>query len=312
MKLRRDILLFAAVAVAALVGGWWLLSKRPGAAIDAFVDGYAKRVSSIQRQVPAADAFRVTICPGQACAAIEVGGLTFIWGAGAGAADGIAMLGLMHPSLDGVLLPDTNLRSVEGLAAIAQASGRAGRTDGLKVYAPAGSLAAVDGANLLATGSKAPRLQLSPDGADQGLAGKLLFDSGVVEIRAFGATGRVYRIEFDGKSLVLAGCKATADDIFGATQGAQTPAGVLTASSSELLSGGPQECTDITDLVEAVRRSRLGATLVIPAEPSATIDGAAAAWRDILGKEKLEGLTLAEDSAAIELAGTKPRLSGPR
>lgn len=312
MKLRRDILLFAAVAVVALGGGWWLLSKRPGAAIDVFVDRYKKEVSSAQSQLPAADAFRVTICPGQACSVIEVGGLTFIWGAGAGAADGVGFLGLMHPSLDGVLLPDADLRSVEGLAALAQASGRAGRTEGLKVYAPAGSLAAVDGANLLAASAKAPRLVLSPDGTDQGLAGKLLFDSGVVEIRAFGTTGRVYRIDFEGKSLVLAGCKATNEDIFEATRGTRSPAGVLTAASRELLSGAPQECTDIADLVEAARQSRLAVTLILPAEPSATIGDAVAAWREVLGREKVEGMTLGTDSAEIELAGKLPRVSGAR
>lgn len=307
MKIRRDILLFAAVAVAAVAGGWWLLANRPGAAIDNFVSSY-KQQSAVRPHLPAADAFRVTICPRQGCAAVEVGGLTFIWGAGAGAATGIQSLGLMHPSLDGILLPDADLRSVEGLAALAQASGGAGRTEPLKVFAPPGSLSAVDGANLLAATAPSPRLILSPDGADQGLAGKLLFDSGVVEIRAFGAAGaRVYRIDFDQKSLVLAGCKATEEGILAATRGTQTPAAIVSAASEELLAGKAAQCTDVTELLEAARQSRLATTLVIAAEPSATIQGAASAWSEVIARGQAAGVMLATDRARIELTGAAPK-----
>lgn len=301
MKIRRDILLFAAVAVAALGGGWWLVTQRPGAAVDGFVSEQKQLAAASRPHLPPADAFRVTICPGQACAAIEAGGLTFIWGAGAGAAAGVQALGLMHPNIDGILLPDTDLRFVEGLAGLAQASGGAGRSTPLKVFAPSGSLTVVDGANLLAATAPAPRLTLSPDGADEGLAGKLLFDSGVVEIRVFGAVGQVYRIEFDGKSLVLAGCRATEEDILAATRGTQPSAGVLTASSAQLLAGQPPVCTDIEELAEAANQSRLTATLVIPAEPAATIQGSLPAWSEILSRKPK--LTLGSSGARIELAG---------
>lgn len=308
MKVRRDILLFAAVAVAALLGGWWIVTQRPGAAIDKFVSARKQQAAMARPHLPAADAFRVTICPGQACAAVEAGGLTFIWGAGAGAAAGVQSLGLMHPDIDGILLPDTDLRAVEGLAGLAQASAGAGRTMPLKVFAPSSALTVVDGANLLAATAPAPRLTLSPDGADEGLAGKLLFDSGVVEIRAFGAVGRVYRIEFDGKSLVLAGCHATEEDILAATRGAQASAGVFTAGSAKMLADQPVICTDIDELAEAAQQSRLTATVVIPAEPAATIPGALAAWSEILlPKPKL---TLGIGGARIDLAGATAHASG--
>lgn len=295
------------VAVAALAGGWWLLANRPDAAIDDFLNARKSQSAAARLHAPAADAFRAIICPEQACAVVEAGGLTFIWGAGAGAAAGVEALGLLYPSLDGILLADTDLRSVEGLAALAQASGRVGRIEPLKIFAPGGSLSVVDGANLLASSAVAPRLILSPDGIDQGLAGKLLFDSGVVEIRAFGSVGRVYRIDFDGKSLVLAGCQATEEDILAATRGVQVAAGILSASSKQLLGGVTGRCTDVVELLEAARQSRLPATLIMPVEPAATIQGAIPAWMEVLPKTQSNGPMVATSGARIELAGPAPK-----
>ncbi len=311
MKLRRDILLFAAVAVVAIAGGWWLLAKRPGVAIDAFVRDQKLAAEFARPHLPAADAFRATVCSGESCVAIEVGGLTFIYNAGAGAAEAVEALGLMHPNIDGILLPDVDLQSVEGLASLAVASGGAGRTDALKVFAPSGSLTVVDGANLLASGGKAPRLTLNPDGADQGLLGKLLFDSGVVEIRAFGTRG-VYRIEFEGKSLVLAGCLAREDDILAATRGTKVAAGILMAGSAQLMAGESLQCTDVAELLEAAQQSRLAATVIIPASPSATRPGALPAWQEIVAAGQTRGLELGLGNARIDLSGPVPKASAAR
>lgn len=310
MKIRRDILLFAAVAVAAIAGGWWLLAKRPGVAIETFVRDHKQQAEAARPHTPAADAFRATVCPGEACVAIEAGGLTFIFSAGAGAAEGVTALGLMHPNIDGILLPDASLRSVEGLASLALASGGAGRTDALKVFAPSGALTVVDGANLLASGGQAPRLTLSPDGADQGLAGKLLFDSGVVEIRAFGARGRVYRIEFEGKSLILAGCMAQEEGILAATRGTKVAAAVLLAGSARLLPGEVSRCTDVVELTEGARQARLAAALVIPADPAPTLPGALTAWQDIIAEGQLPHVMLGVGNARIDLSGPAPKVSG--
>ena len=307
MKIRRDLLLFAAVAVAAIAGGWWLLVKRPGVAIETFARDYKQHTAAARTHVPAADAFKATVCPGEACVAIEVGGLTFIFNAASGAAEGVSALGLMHPNIDGILLPDASLQSVEGLASLARANGGAGRIDPLKVFAPSGSLTVVDGANLLASGGRAPRLILSPEGADQGLAGKLLFDSGVVEIRAFGARGRVYRIEFEDKSLILAGCTAEEEDILAATRGTKVTAGILTAGSSQLLSGATPRCTDVAELLEGARQARLAATLIIPADPAPELPNALPAWQEVVS-----GVTLGTGEARIDLSGPAPKAFGGR
>ena len=59
MRLRRDLLLFGLLAVAALAGGWWLLQQpgadRPG--LDGGALGKAAPVS--------ADTFRATVCGGR-------------------------------------------------------------------------------------------------------------------------------------------------------------------------------------------------------------------------------------------------------
>ena len=309
MKIRRDILLFAAVAVAAIAGGWWLLAKRPGGAIESFVRDSKLQAEAARPHLPAADAFRATICPGEGCIVVEVGGLTFIYGAGAGAAEGVRALGLMHPDVDGILLPDASLQSVEGLASLAVATGIAGRTDALNVFAPSGALTEVDGANLLASGGRAPRLTLSPDGPDQGLAGKLLFDSGVVEIRAFGARGRVYRIEFDDKSLILAGCLAEEEDILAATRGTKTAAGILTAGSAQLSPNAQTPCTDVAELTEAARQVRLAAVLLIPGDPALTQTGALPAWQEVLAASPSPNVILGVGKARIDLSGPTPKAS---
>lgn len=317
MKIRRDILLFATVAIVAVAGGWWLLAKRPGAAVESYVRDHKQQSEAARPHLPAADAFQATVCPGEACVVIEVGGLTFVYNAAAGAADAVQALGLMHPNLDGILLPDVSLESVEGLASLAVASGGAGRTDALNVFAPPGSLTVVDGANLIASGGpasagKVPRLTLSPDGADQGLVGKLLFDSGVVDIRAFGVRGRVYRIAFEDKSLILAGCMAEEEDILAATRGTKIAAGILMAGSSQILPEETLRCTDVAELLEGARQARLGATLIIPANPAPISPGALAAWQEIIAGGQLPNVQLGRGNARINLSGPEPKASaGP-
>lgn len=312
MKLKRDILLFAAVAVAAVAGGWWLLAKRPGAAIEAFSQDLVRREEAGRPHTPAANAFRATVCPGEACVAVEVGGLTFVFGAGAGAADGLRALGLLHPAIDGILLSDVQLETVEGLAALARSSGAAGRRDPLKVFAPSRALSVVDGANLLASGAPAPRLTLSPEGPDQGLEGKLAFDSGVVEIRSFGTSDRAYRIDFDGKSLILAGCSAGEADILAATRGTRVAAGVVTAGSLELLAGKTPRCTDIRELLEGGRQARLAAVLIVPGDPGLTMATAEPAWREVISTSGMAGATPGLGYARIDLSGPEPKASNGR
>lgn len=312
MKLRRDILLFAAVVVAAAGGGWWLLAKRPGAATESFRRAYAEQQLAAKPRPPSADAFRGRVCERGACVAVEAGGLTFIFGAGESAAEGVTAFGLMDANVDGVLLPDLAPASVSGLPGLAAASGAAGRGEPLKVYGPAGSLPIVDGANLMASGALAARLAVGLEGENQGLAGQVVFDSGVVLIRGFGGqqrgAGRVYRVEFDGKSLILAGCTANPADIVTAARGAQAASGILMASSHDL-AGPTARCTDLPTVLGAVRQGGLLHTLLIPVDPPPTLPPASGAWAEILSAAGVPDVTLGVPGASLDLAGQTPRPS---
>lgn len=314
MKLRRDLLLFGAVAVAALASGWWLLANRPGTRIDSFVSEQKARAAASRPQIPPADAFRATVCASAPCVVVEAGGLTFLFGAGRGAADGVQGLGLMHPNTDAVLLPDINVATVEGLPSLSIASARAGRGDPLKVFGPAGLLPVVDGGNLMGGAGEGVRLSAATEGEDQGVEGRVVFDSGVVTVRGFGGrergSGRVFRIDFDGKSLVLAGCLAQASDVVGAARGAAQASGVLLAGS-KLLAGGRSWCVDAPDAARAAAQARLQATLIVPIDPNPGLPGSLAAWEEVLAAESLPGGRLGPMGARLDLSGEAPRTLPP-
>jgi len=307
VKLRRDIILFGAVALAALVGGWWLLTKRPGVAIDTFADTYRRHEQASRPRLPPADAFRATVCASSPCVAIEAGGLSFIFGAGQGGADGLRSLGLMHASIDAILLPDLSLQNTEGLSALAAASGAMGRTEQLKVYAPNGLVPIVDGANLMASTTQQPsRLVAGAEGEDQGLSGRLVFDSGVVAVRSFGGqdrgASRVYRIDFEGKSMILAGCQSKSADVITAARGARITGGVMLAGAPRLL-GGKSACTDLGSVLSAARQGGLATLLVVPADPSPELPEAIPAWQEVLGSENAPFARLGLPGASLDLIG---------
>lgn len=308
MKLRRDLLLFGAVAIAALVGGWWLLTKRPGVAIDTFTDSYRREQQLSRPRLPPADAFRATVCAASRCVAIEAGGLSFIFGAGRGSAEGLRTLGLLHASIDAILLPDLSLSNTEGLSAIAAASSSLGRTDPLRVYAPNGSVPVIDGANLLASTTPASRLVPSAEGEDQGLSGRLVFDSGVVAVRSFGGqdrgAARVYRIDFEGKSMILAGCQSNTADVITAARGARVTGGVMLAGAARLL-GGKSACSDLASVLSAARQGGLATLLVVPAEPSSDQPNAIPAWNEVLSSEGVAWARLGAPGATLDLTGLK-------
>lgn len=308
MRIRRDILLFAALLVAAAASGWWLLAARAGVGAEAFAAAQKQRAAA-RPHLPSADAFRATVCAGASCVVVEAGGLTFLFGAGSGAADGLRGLGLMHPNIDAVLLPDTGLATVEGLPALAVASAGAGRREALKVFGPAGLLPVVDGANLMAA-EAGVRLSAATEGEDQGVEGRIVFDSGVVTVRGFGGrdrgAGRVYRIDFGGKSLVLAGCLAQPSDVVGAARGVSAASGVLLAGSA-MLAGGASRCADIGDVVRGAQQARLQASLIVAVDPGPGLAGAIPAWTEVLDAQKLAAGRLGAPGARIDLSGDAPR-----
>jgi len=306
MRVRREFLLFGLLAAVALAGGWWLLSQRPGAAVDAYrkeaVAGAAK-----SRPAPiSADTFRATMCGAGRCVLVEAGGLAFLFGAGEGTAAGLARLSLLRADMDLVLMPEADLRSAGGLPGLARAAKAAGRTDALKINGPQGIVAVVDGANLLASADAAVRMTVVPDGENQGLAGRIVFDSGVVVIRTFegaDAKGRLYRIDFDGTSLILAGCRAGAETILTAARGTQKVAGVL-ASGSLTLAPAETGCPDVAGILKAAGQGKLAATIIVP---ESAVD-ARDAWVELVASDPSANAKVSAAGMQIDLTSERPQI----
>lgn len=296
MRLRRDLLLFGLLAIAAVAGGWWLLSQRSGSEAQ-FAGVELRKVAPVS-----ADTFRATVCGGRRCVLVEAGGMAFLFGAGEGAGDGLRDLGLLRTDMDVVLLPELDLDAVAGLPGVARAVRVAGRSEPLRVNGPPGLVAVVDGANLLASADAAVRLMAGPDGEDQGLAGRVVFDSGVVSIRMFASAdlkGRAYRVDFEEKSLVLAGCRAGAETILAAVRGTKTAAGIVTAGSP----ADEGRCADLETILAAVAQGKLAATLVTP--DSLRVDRGV--WRDRIGKAPGANARLGLAGAQIDFTSATPQ-----
>jgi hypothetical protein len=305
---RRDILLFGALAVVALVAGWLLLSNRPGAAIETFKREAKARADAGHAKPVAAEAFRATICSAGPCVVVEAGGLAIVVGAGEGAAEGLSSLGLMRADLDAVVLPDLKLETIAGLPGLARISLEQGRTTPLKVYGPSGIVPVIDGMNLALSGDAGARLAVGTEREDQGLEGLVIFDSGVVAVRAFGGQGRgegrVYRIDFESKSLVISGCAASPEQIVAAAKGTKVVAGVLAAEAPELIQEGQSSCIAVKEVLEAAGQARLSTLLLSPLRPSVAIPGSLAAWREIVAG----GGTVGEPGSVLDLSGKTPVL----
>ncbi|MEZ6030547.1 MAG: hypothetical protein R3C46_12465 [Hyphomonadaceae bacterium] len=226
--------------------------------------------------------------------------------AGEGAGDSLREMGLLRTDMDIVLLPELDLQAVAGLPGIARAVRAAGRTTPLRVNGPSGIVPVVDGANLLVSAGDAVRLSVVSEGEDQGLAGRVVFDSGVVSIRMFGSPdvrGRVYRVDFDGKSLVLAGCRVDAETILSAVRGTMTAAGVLSAGS-EVLAPNADACVDVDEVLEAAGQGRLAAALVIPDSAIPARD----AWRELIAAQPQAKAGLGLAGAQIDLTADQPQM----
>ena len=318
MRLRRDILLFGTLAVLALCGGALLLLNRPGAAVRAFVKDREAQAQASQATAITAEGFRATVCAASPCVLVEAGGLAFVVGAGEGAADGLAGMGLMRADLDAVALPDLKLDTMAGLPGLARASLARGRREPLTVFGPSGIVPLIDGANLMLSGDQASRLSVGAEKEDQGLEGLVVFDSGVVSMRAFGGQGRgesrVYRIDFDGKSLVLAGCGARVEQIISASRGTRLVAGVLAAEAPELLARTENHsaCITLAAALEAAAEAKFSAVLLSPLHPRGTIPGARAAWREIIKGQSGVPAIAAEPGAVLDLSGATPALRNAR
>lgn len=306
MRLRRDLLLFGVLAVAALAGGWWLLSHQPGGAVAAYRNDAQARAGRAKPVPVSADTFRATMCAPARCALVEAGGMAFLFGAGEGTADSLRRLGLLRPDIDLVLVPEAELVSTAGLPGLARAFKAAGRADGLKINGPQGIVAVVDGANLLASSDAAVRMSVAPDGEDQGLAGRIVFDSGVVVIRTFAGfdpKGRLYRVDFEGKSLILSGCRAGTETILAAARGTQTVAGVL-VSGSAALAPGESACPDVEAVLKAAAQGKLAATIIAP---DSAVD-AHDAWKELVASGPAANARVGAAGMQVDLTGDRPQI----
>jgi hypothetical protein len=319
------------VVAAAAWGAWFLLLQRPDVQLDLYERDARARWQAAAPKQPEAETFRATVCAASPCVFVEAGGLSFLVGAGEGAARGLESLGLMRADLDAVLLPDLQLGTVEGLSELQGAGSARGRSEPTTVFGPDGVLAVVDGANLLLAGSGegAGKLLVGTEGEDQGLEGQIVFDTGVVTIRAFATTSpaneRIYRFDFAGKSLLVAGCSATPPDILGAARGTRTAAAVLAAKSDRML-GIEQKaaaaagamlptspiCMSPEEAIEAIADARLTAGLLAPLTPAPIDAPTRRAWRELVAVPPGLNLAAAEPGTSIDLTGESARLSLPK
>jgi hypothetical protein len=321
----RLVAIVAAVGLVAVGAiAWAFLSAGSGRGLDRFEREAAQRAIAAKPRPANAEMFRATICAASPCTLVEAGGLAFLVGAGEGAASGLAERGLLRAELDGMLVNDVSLASVEGLAAIQHAVFARGRTAPLPVFGPEGLLTVVDGVNLVLAGSggEGARLQVGTEGEDQGLAGKIVFDSGAVTIRAFsaGRGGRVYRIDAAQKSLIIAGCTASSADILAAARGTRTAAAIIATASPELIAietnaaraagiiaDAYPVCMSPKEALEAVSEARLSGGLLAPLIPSAN----KAAWAEAATIPDGAKLSAAPKGTVMDLTRDTPVVTMP-
>jgi hypothetical protein len=326
----RLSILVILVAVAAW-GAWFVLLQRQDVQLDLFERDARARWEVAAPKPAAAEAFRATVCAASPCVLVEAGGLSFLVGAGEGAAQGLAELGLMRANLDAVLLTDLQLGSIEDLSELQRAGSARGRSEPTSVFGPEGVLAIVDGANLLLAGSGegVGRLQVGVEGEDQGLEGKVVLDTGVVTVRAFATTGaanaRLYRFDSAGKSVVVAGCSARPADVLAATRGTKTAAAVLAARSDRMLiieqkaaagAGATQPtapiCMSSEEAVQVIQDARLAGGLLAPLIPAPVNAPASRAWKEVAAIPVGLSIAPGEPGASLELSDEVPKLDLPK
>ncbi|HVY90979.1 MAG TPA: hypothetical protein VG942_19075, partial [Hyphomonadaceae bacterium] len=308
---------------------WYFSTHDSGSALASF-DARAKRMAAERKPKTAgAEEFRATVCATSPCILVEAGGLSFVFGAGEGAAEGMQKLGLMRGDIDGVVLDDLTLDSIAGLPALREASFAAGRSTPLAVFGPEGVVPVVDGTNLLLSGSAAPeaaKLAAGNEGEDQGIDGKIVFDSGVVTIRGFATApkGRLYRVDFGGKSLIVAGCGATSEDVARAAHGTRQPFAVVGAASETLRKAereaaraaglaAPEEAACLTagEAAKAMSEGKIAAGLLAPLYPQMADSLTRQVWRDEVFPPKGVRLAPAGPGAVLDLSRAEPSITLP-
>jgi hypothetical protein len=319
----RRILIIAGLAVVLIATGVAILLLSQGKDYETVAK---ERWEAARPKPPSAAAFRATICSASPCVLIEAAGLTFLVGAGEGAAEGLQANGLLRRDMDGVLLEDLGLDSVAGLPALGEAIAVA-RPEPLPVYGPMGVDTVVDGVNLMlaAKGDDHLRLAIGEEGEDQGPSGQVVYDSGVVTVLAFPTEGggRVYRIETPQRSVIVAGCTASPQDVVAAARGARAPAGVVGAMNAELVEAERQAakaagaaapanpgCMTVQEAVSAIESARLSAALIVPLAPRSP--ESLKAWKRSATIPKTMIGAIGLPGSVLDLTGATPEVDPER
>ncbi len=278
----RLFVLFAVCALAAWAV-WTFALDRSDMQRELFERAADARYREAQPKPVEAEAFRVTACKGAACVVVEAAGLTFLVGGGAGVADALFSAGLLRSNLDGVLLTGLSPGDTAGLADLAAALQAAGRTEPLPIYGAQGVLAVAEGADQFLRAGQMVWENIDAEDAEQVpalAAGGLVadpaaeapvFDSGVVQIwrRGAGIGQSTFRIDYDGRSLVVAGCGATAGDIREAVRGTSRAFGVAAVASDWML-----ETEKTAAATSGLRRAHAGAEGAVCLTPETAITAA--------------------------------------
>jgi hypothetical protein len=299
-----------AIAVAVVAGlvwaGWTWALDRPEMGLRL----YERAISTEQASAAALKgdpaAMRAIACGRGSCVLVEAGGLSFLFGAGAGSAEYLSRQGYLTRGIDLVLLNDLSSDQVEEMAPLRRQSWLEGRRAPLQVVGPAGVGAVVDGVNLAQAmadrldGQRFGQLRLDPAAANltpgpvlTGERPQRVFDTGVVAIEAFplgqGAVAErvLYRVDVGGRSIIVAPCGVTERDVVAAAIGADRTALVIPAvneglqdirtramtgagrtRAATLETGGAAGCPGLEEALSMAKAGRASAALLSPVYPA--------------------------------------------
>lgn len=333
MQLLGRIAIVALLAAGLGWGLWVLLLNRSDVRMDLYARAAASRQQDAAPRPIDPKLFRATSCAASSCVMVEVGGMAFLINAGEGSAEGLTSLGLLRVDLDGILLTDANAATVAGLPMLRDGLWREGRREQIPVTGPVSATDVIRGVNYMFAGAKADpaaiegvgpadATTLSPTAANSGV----VVDTGVVKITAVAtgagssSTQRLYRIDFDNRTLLVAGCGVTADDLASAGEGARS-LGIIVPGVSQVMLGADRQaamsagrrraaelmlsstrsCLSTEQAEEMITRTSAKAVLLQPLWPQATDAATVRAWKEGRANGVSSGLVAGIPGAAIDI-----------
>lgn len=317
------IFLVALAAAAAVWGVWTFAIQRPDTQMQLYARSAELRNEAARPRPVDPKRLRATACAAGPCVLVEAGGQSFLVGAGEGAAEGLDVWGLLRPGLKGVLLTDLAPRTVQGLPALREATWQAGRRQPLVVFGPEGVERIVIGVNTMLEGAGAgDAAAMLSAGLD--VEGGVFSGGGlsVAGMPAAEGSARIYRFEFGGESLVVAGCSATAADLAMAARGVKAAYAILPAASAKLANietaaakragrSPPSSadlgegCASVEVAARAVAGAGLAGAMIAPLYPSPQDAAGVRAWGVAVGAAG-PSLTAGASGVVFEVGGARP------